>query len=237
MIVAIGRNAKACGDSHERRFGGRTKVQKSKAISAVELGEFCYHPGMLYSLTGSIRRLACPQVAVDVNGVGYLVSVPLPVWQGVLENGKMTLFLHTYVREDRLDLFGFLTEADRGLFVELLGFNGVGPKTALEMCSIPKQIILQAVAEEDATVLQQIKGIGKKTAEKLLVDLKSLKERRPEQLEGDVATATVGNADQDAVSALISLGYDRPTAVKAVKNVPANIKRTEDRVSAALRSL
>jgi Holliday junction DNA helicase RuvA len=136
-------------------------------------------------------------------------------------------------------LYGFLTEADRTLFVELLGFNGVGPKTALEMCSIPKQIILQAVAEEDASVLTQIKGIGKKTAEKLLVDLKSLKERRPEHLETDADTSlpSSGNADMDAVEALTTLGYDRATALKAVKKVPANVKRTEDRVTAALRSL
>lgn len=194
---------------------------------------------MLYSLTGTVRRLASPHITVDVNGVGYLVTVTAPVWQHIVDGSKTTILLHSYIREDRFDLYGFLTEADRTLFVELLGFNGVGPKTALEMCSIPKQIILQAVAEEDASVLTQIKGIGKKTAEKLLVDLKSLKERRPEQLETDTDTPlpSSGNADMDAVEALTTLGYDRATALKAVKKVPANVKRTEDRVTAALRSL
>jgi Holliday junction DNA helicase RuvA len=194
---------------------------------------------MLYSLTGTVRRLASPHIAVDVNGVGYLVTVTAPVWQNIVDGSKTTILLHSYIREDRFDLYGFLTEADRTLFVELLGFNGVGPKTALEMCSIPKQIILQAVAEEDASVLTQIKGIGKKTAEKLLVDLKSLKERRPEHLETDADTSlpSSGNADMDAVEALTTLGYDRATALKAVKKVPANVKRTEDRVTAALRSL
>lgn len=193
---------------------------------------------MLYSLTGVVRRLTCPQITVDVQGVGYLVTVPAPVWQGVVDGSRTTVLLHSYIREDRFDLYGFLTEADRSLFVELLGFNGVGPKTALEMCSIPKQIILQAVAEEDASVLTQIKGIGKKTAEKLLVDLKSLKERRPEHWESDAASSVpAGNADRDAVDALTSLGYDRATALKAVKNVPATVQRTEDRVTAALRSL
>ncbi len=221
----------------EAEISPGTKLWKCKGSSAVDSADICYYPGMLYSLTGIVRRVGTSQVTVDVQGVGYLVTVPNPVWQGMMDGAKMTLLLHTYVREDRFDLYGFLTEADRGLFVELLGFSGVGPKTALEMCSIPKQIILQAIAEEDASMLTQIKGIGKKTAEKLLVDLKSLKERRPEQLEGEAAPALTGNADQDAVSALISLGYDRATALKAVKNVPAKIKRSEDRVTAALRSL
>ncbi len=191
---------------------------------------------MFHSLTGTIRRLTCPLLSVNVHGVGYLVTVPLPVWQGMTEGGQVTLLVHANIREDRFDLYGFLTETDRSLFIELLGFSGIGPKTALELCSIPKQIMLQAIATEDAALLTQIKGIGKKTAEKLLVDLKSLSEKHPEQLTGGEEIA-VGGTDRDAVAALISLGYDQLTALKAVKNVPAKFTRTEDRVTAALRSL
>ncbi len=194
---------------------------------------------MLYSLTGTVRRLTIPQAVVDVNGVGYLVSVPHPVWQK-LENGtRATLTIYMYVREDRSELYGFLRPEERSLFSELLNISGIGPKLALELRGVPMQLLMRAVQMSDSALLTSIKGIGKKTAEKLLVDLKSLLEKHPEWASPHSASDDAGPAafDSDAIAALTSLGYDQNTVLDALKRVPARLKKTEERVAAALRSL
>lgn len=194
---------------------------------------------MFYSLTGTVRRLTCPQIALDVDGVGYLASVPLPVWDGATDGTRMTLIVYTYVREDRLDLFGFATSEDRKLFAELLNLSGIGPKIALELLSIPRMLLATAIAEQDSGFLTDIKGIGRKTAEKLLVDLKSLGEKHPELFAVGVTPgeSVPANIDRDAIAALATLGYDQRTIVDALKRIPKDVRKTEDRVSAALRSL
>jgi Holliday junction DNA helicase RuvA len=194
---------------------------------------------MLYALTGTIRKLQVPQVTVDVNGVAYLVTVPAPVWDALSAGSQATLTVYTYVREDRLDLFGFLEERDRSLFTELLNLNGVGPKIALELCAVPRNMLYTSVNSDDVSMLSGIKGIGKKTAEKLLVDLKSLFEKHPEWLTEAIKKASDRPAsfDADAIAALTSLGYDQATVSHALKNLSPKLKKTEERVAAALRSL
>lgn len=193
---------------------------------------------MIYALSGIVRKLPLPQVAVDVSGVEYLATLPHPLWDELQEGKPTRLITFTYVREDRLDLFGFASHIERSLFVELLNISGVGPKMALELCSIPRHILVTAVQHEDVAALTQIKGVGKKTAEKLLVDLKSLLEKHPEWITTPQAAHEKPAAfDTDAISALTSLGYDQGTVLAALKKIPAKLKRTEDRVAAALRSL
>lgn len=191
---------------------------------------------MIYSLTGNVRKLMPPQVTLDVSGVGYLVTVPYPVWEK-LEDGKdVTVFTYTYVREDRLDLFGFAHEQERTLFTELIGISGVGPKLALELCSIPKHVLQQAIALQDANMLTQIKGVGRKTAEKLLLDLRSLYEKHPDAL-GEPVTGSGAGIDRDALAALLSLGYAQDIALDALRSLSADVEKTEDKVAGALRSL
>ncbi len=191
---------------------------------------------MIYALTGTVHKLDIPQVAMNVGGISYLVSVPFPLWDELKEGSEATVTIFTYVREDRLDLFGFASGAERRLFVELINLSGIGPKLALELCSLPRSMLAGAIQDDDVAALTEIKGIGKKTAEKLLVDLKSLFEKHPEW-------ATLPTKDKpasfdgDAISALTSLGYDQATVVAALKRVPAELKKTEERVAAALRSL
>lgn len=195
---------------------------------------------MIHSVTGTIRRLSLPQLSIDVQGVGYLVTVPHPLWDTLFDGAKATVITHTYVREDRLELFGFESDEERLLFLDLINISGIGPKTALEICSIPRSILTGAIMSGEAAQLTQIKGVGKKTAEKLLVDLKALFEKHPDRMmtkhEGkDIAASPV--FDRDAIAALTALGYDQPTIVKALKKLPATVTRTEDRVTAVLRSL
>ncbi|MBP9773744.1 MAG: Holliday junction branch migration protein RuvA [Candidatus Peribacteraceae bacterium] len=192
---------------------------------------------MIHSLRGIAHRLTPPQVSIDVQGVGYLLTVPLPVWEKVAEGQEQKLIVHTYVREDRLDLFGFLSEQDRSLFVQFISLSGIGPKLALELCSISRNLLMQAIAMQDANILAQVKGVGQKKAEKLLLELKSIYEKHPDSLTSNNPQTDNDVIDRDALAALLSLGYDQNLALKALQAVSADHARTEDRVTAALRSL
>jgi len=193
---------------------------------------------MLYALTGTVQKLDLPHVAVDISGVSYLASVPHPVWDSLQNGETTTLIVYTLVREDRLDLFGFKTSADRAFFIALLNLSGIGPKLALELSSIPREMLVEAAEKEDAGILSNIKGVGRKTAEKLLVDLTSMFEKHPEWTTLVSAPGEKRAAfDSDAIAALVSLGYDQPSVLDALKKIPTKLKRTEDRVAAALRSL
>lgn len=192
---------------------------------------------MIAHLRGAVHRLDPGEVTVDVSGVGYRVSVPLDVWDQLKESEPRMLWVTTYVREDRLDLFGFADRAGRTLFDEFLKLPGVGPKTALELCAVPRSLFAEAARSNDPALLQHIKGIGKKTAEKLLVELKSLHEKKPHIFESAGGSPTRGEFDQDAISALTALGYDAQTIIHTLKALPEALGTTEERVAAALRSL
>jgi Holliday junction DNA helicase RuvA len=159
------------------------------------------------------------------------------MWEELEEGATVLLHVHTYVREDRLELFAFLDKATRHLFTELLNLQGIGPKIALELCAVPRGMLLQAVTEEDSSLLQNIKGIGKKTAEKLLLELKSLAEKHPTMFASGGSGSTVVALDTDAVAALAQLGYSRGDIVTVLKKIPNSLRSTEERVAAALRSL
>ena len=193
---------------------------------------------MIARLRGSIERLSPGEAIVNTGGVGYAVSLPIDVWETVPENVEHTLWIYTYVREDRLDLYGFLDAPSRTLFVQLIGQSGVGPKTALELCAVPRGLLLQAIEQQDAVILTNVKGIGKKTAEKLLVELKSVCEKHPEIFQqSDGKVIETGTVDQDAISALSSLGYETSAILQVLKDLPADLGSTEERVTAALRAL
>lgn len=192
---------------------------------------------MIAHLRGALHRLDPGEVAIDVQGVGYRVAVPLDLWDELAEGEQRTLWISLYMREDRLELYGFASRSARTLFEEFLKMGGVGPRMGLELMSVPQDMLLAAIAEEDARVLSGVKGIGRKTAEKLLVELRSLHEKKPELFLRAGVTPTRAAYDQDAIAALTALGYDTPTAVRVLKDVTADLKTTEERVAAALRSL
>jgi Holliday junction DNA helicase RuvA len=177
------------------------------------------------------------EVTVDVAGVGYRVSVPLDIWDELKEAEPRMLWVSTYVREDRFELYGFGDRDGQILFEELIKLSGVGPKLGLELCAVPRIMLKQAMEQQNVSLLMTIKGIGKKTAEKLLLELRSLAERKPAIFAVVGHTATRGEFDQDAIAALTALGYDSLTAIAALKDLPSEIKTTEERVAAALRSL
>ncbi len=192
---------------------------------------------MLAHLRGTVHKMDPGDVTVDVAGVGYRVQVPLDVWDELQEAQPRMLWISTYVREDRFDLFGFADRDGQILFEELIKLSGIGPKLGLELCAVPRVMIKQAMDEQNVALLTSIKGVGKKTAEKLLLELRSLEERKPQIFMIKGMSAARGQFDQDAISALTALGYDSATVIQALKDLSPDVKTTEDRVAAALRSL
>ena len=193
---------------------------------------------MIAHLRGTVHKLKPELVTVDVGGVGYKVAVPLSVWDDLVDGREATVFTYTYVREDRLDLYGFSDEAGRTLFERFLNMDGVGPKTALELCAVPRSLLMQAIGADDPKLLTSIKGIGKKTAEKLLVDMRSLAEKEPHIFGPDHGSRVTDHRyDQDTIEALKTLGHDTSTIMQALKHLPDDLATTEERVSAALRTL
>lgn len=192
---------------------------------------------MIAHLRGTIHKFGIGEVMVDVQGVGYRVTVPLDVWEQLEEARNAALWIHTYIREDRFDLFGFPDREGQLLFEELIKMQGVGPKLGLELCAVPRSLLLQAAQEQDGGILKNVKGVGKRTAEKLVVELRALLERHPGIFGAASKNDLRSEYDQDAIAALTSLGYDSASAVDVLKHLPTELKSTEERVAAALRAL
>jgi Holliday junction DNA helicase RuvA len=169
-------------------------------------------------LRGRITDKQPNRVVIDVNGVGYDVFVPLSTFYGLAGQGaEAALRIHTYVREDALSLFGFATSLELTLFERLIGVSGIGPKVALSVLSgIEPQELVRAIEQGDVDRLTRIPGVGRKTAERMIVELKDRLPRiRPEAVESGGPTAPSALRD-DVLSALVNLGYHRPLSEKAV---------------------
>jgi Holliday junction DNA helicase RuvA len=171
---------------------------------------------MIASLKGIILSKRPEGVIVDVNGVGYHVSIPLCSLGDIPEKGE-TVFFHTYthVREDALQLFGFLSENEKKVFTTLLGINGIGPKLGLAILSgMPVGRFVEAVNSENVSLLSTIPGLGAKTSARLVLELKG---KLPSLHIGDTIYSEEKTVAEDAVSALLNLGYKRQLAEKAVE--------------------
>lgn len=193
---------------------------------------------MISHLHGTAKKHLGGEITMDVHDVGYRVMTPTNVWERLEEGATARLWISTYVREDRLSLFGFLDEKMRTLFERLLERPGIGPRLALELCGCPGHLLTQAIAG-DIEILQMVKGVGKKSAEKLVIELKSLAGKHPELFVSPNGTIEQypSTGEDDAVAALKGLGYDSPTILQALAKLPKNLRTPEERITAALRSL
>ena len=174
---------------------------------------------MIGRLSGCLVQKQPSRLVIDVHGVGYDVHVPLSTFYGLGETGcDVSLRVHTHVREDALTLFGFATSLELQLFERLIAISGVGPRLALAVLSgIEPPELVRAVRGGDVVRLTRIPGVGKKTAERIGLELK---DRLPPDLEAesDEAEASHDGSDlrADVLSALLNLGYHRPLAERAV---------------------
>jgi Holliday junction DNA helicase RuvA len=173
---------------------------------------------MIGRLTGRLAARATDHVLLDVGGVGYLVHIPLSTFYELPETeNPASLWIHTHVREDTLALYGFLSERERSLFQLLLSVAGIGPKVALTVLSgIPPSELVEALRKQDVRRLVAIPGVGKKTAERMVLELA----QKVEKLGGEATPAApAAIAADDVVSALVNLGYRRSEAERAVETV------------------
>ncbi len=171
---------------------------------------------MIAQVRGRLLRKEPQQAVVDVGGVGYRVTIPLSTFYRLGEPGsEVTLLTHTHVREDALALFGFLTAVEQALFERLIAVSGVGPKLAVGVLSgIEAPDLVTALRTNDLARLTRIPGVGKKTAERLVLELKDKLQDLPSSAEPPTAP---GGAADDVVSALVHLGYSRPEAERAAE--------------------
>lgn len=192
---------------------------------------------MIATLNGTIGKTDPGVAVIDVHGVGYRVMMPTGDWDKFSEGEQCLLYISSYIREDRFDLYGFADDRSRALFERLIDISGIGPRTGLELCSIPRSMLSQAVFEKDAAILTAVKGIGRKSAEKLLVELTSMMEKHPELFSFAPGTDAGARFDRDAAAALGQLGFSSEEIMRALESLPKDLATTEDRVTAALRSL
>lgn len=195
---------------------------------------------MIARLSGRLLRKAPQEVVIDVGGVGYRVTIPLSTFYRLGGEGEAAaLRVHTHLREETIALFGFLTAAEHDLFEKLIAVAGVGPKLAVNILSgIETEDLVQALRAGDLARLTRIPGVGRKTAERLVVELKDKMPARPERAEAPGAPE--GAADrEDVISALTHLGYSRGEAERAVERAgrDGGPRRFEDLLRQALRSL
>ena len=189
---------------------------------------------MIGRLTGFLAEKSPPQVLIDVAGVGYEVDVPMSSFYNLPALGeRTTLLTHFVVREDAQLLFGFLTQAERAAFRQLIKITGVGPRMALALLSgLSVTELTQAVTQQQTGRLVKVPGIGKKTAERLLLELKG--KLGPDL--GLPGAASVSDAQADIVQALIALGYSERDAAAVLKSLPADVG-VSDGIKLALKSL
>lgn len=177
---------------------------------------------MIAQLSGAIALKSPEQLIVDVNGVGYLVTVSLNSFYKLPEAGeRVQLLIHTHVREDALQLYGFFERAEKELFLLLTSVSGIGPRLAMNILSgTPTQDLLDALDAGDLARLVAIPGVGKKTAERLVVELRDKIKPLRSTASVERGTAATG-VEGEAVSALVNLGYKRNDAERAVKAATA----------------
>ncbi|GAB4276242.1 MAG: Holliday junction branch migration protein RuvA [Candidatus Promineifilaceae bacterium] len=190
---------------------------------------------MIASLSGTILKIEAASLIVGVGGVGIRVFVPKTVLENVGGVGR-TIRLHTHmiVREQELSLYGFETEEDLQLFEVLLGVNGVGPKVALAiLATLSPELLKSAIMREETAVLQRVPGIGKKTAERIMFQLRD----KLDLTQVSTAVPLVTDIDADVIDILTGLGFSIVEAQAALQNIPRDVKTVDERVQTALQHL
>ena len=197
---------------------------------------------MIAYLKGQLIHKSPEHTVVNVNGVGYKVFTPLSTYYSLPKPGEsVSLRIHTRVREDELKLFGFLTEEEQTIFEKLITINKVGPKLALGILSgMSPTDLLTAIINNDAARLSAIPGVGKKTAERLALEMKDKLSDLALEMEHQPDPSSPGGFYEDALSALVNLGYKKPQAEKALKsayNTNGQDSLLEDLIKESLNNL
>ena len=171
---------------------------------------------MIGYLTGKIILSKPTQILLDVNGVGYTVKISINTFERISGKDTVSLFIYTNVKEDAITLFGFYSEAEKEMFELLISINGVGPKSALSLLSgISTDDLKQAIITNNIERIVAVPGIGRKTAERLILELKN----KVRDIKEEGLTPTKPSAHKEAIAALTTLGYNLASSEKAVNKI------------------
>ncbi|MDR3051590.1 MAG: Holliday junction branch migration protein RuvA [Oscillospiraceae bacterium] len=189
-------------------------------------------------IEGSVAEKRQGELVIDAGGVGYLLICPAGTVAAAPATGeRFRCYTHLSVREDAMELFGFASREERGMFLKLCGVTGVGPRTALGVLSaLPLRDLTLALALGDLNALARAPGIGKKTAQRLVLELKD-KVEAGEVTVGQSAAPVAMGAQQEAVQALVSLGYSSAEAARAINQVREQADKTDQLIMLALKQL
>ena len=195
---------------------------------------------MIAYLNGLLTHTSPSMLHVEVNGVGYEVQISLNTYSRLEGKDKVRLLIYQQFREDGQTLYGFYDQPEKDMFVQLIGITGVGASTArMMLSSMRPDEIAQAISKGDSRLLERVKGIGKKTAERIVLELKDKMSKLPLQASGN-GPATVPSQEQDALQALMALGIPRATAESAVRKAASSLSSDqplETLIKKALQSI
>lgn len=195
---------------------------------------------MIAFLKGKLAHLDPTFVIIDVNGVGYHVHISLQTFAAIKEQENVKLFTHLAIREDAHVLFGFSNEAEKKIFQQLISVNGVGPNTAIVMLSyLNTQELKSAIIREDAATLQAVKGIGGKTAQRVIIELRDKLKKEGMEETSAFSSSEHNTLRREALSALLTLGLPKAAAEKSVDAIlkkSGNTITLEDLVKQALKN-
>lgn len=189
---------------------------------------------MIAYLQGKVLKKLAKGIIVDTGSIGYLVNVPTPLQEKLAEKSNLELYIHTKVREDDISLYGFENIEELDFFKLLMNVNGIGPKLALEILSQNLEKVKMAIMTSDLAFLTHIPGIGKKTAERIVIELKNSIE--PIDL-SRIHSGMEKAPNDEATEALAQLGYQRYEITRILKDLPDNIKSTEEIITYFLRNV
>jgi Holliday junction DNA helicase RuvA len=196
---------------------------------------------MIASLSGRLSFRGLNSVIVEVNGVGYLVGVSLATLGQLPEDGQVFLHAHTHVRESAIELFGFATLEEKSVFEMLISVAGIGPKTALTVLSgLTPDDFRESVLRNDAPRLTSIPGVGKKTAERIILELREKVKKTAVSKATDSTPATTVALEDDLISSLVNLGYKEKLATQIARQTLKDRKENltlEQALKAALKKL
>lgn len=188
---------------------------------------------MIAFLQGTIREKQERSIILLAGDVGYLVHLNNNSLSTIKEGQEVSFHIHSQIREDAFDLYGFEKTSDMAFFKQLLNINGIGPKVGMEICNQNPDKIKAAIVEENIDYICSIPGIGKKTAQRIVLELKGKIEL------GDISTlgsAPSSNVNDDVIQALINLGYQRKHVTKTLKNLPENLEKEEEIITYFLKN-
>ncbi|MEZ5053313.1 MAG: Holliday junction branch migration protein RuvA [Chitinophagales bacterium] len=194
-------------------------------------------------LNGKITLKTPTHVYLDCNGIAFFVNITLHTFSQLEQNSTVKLFTHLVVREDAHILYGFISEEEKDMFLHLIAVSGVGPNTArLVLSSLTVQEFQKAIIQEDVRLIQSIKGIGPKSAQRLILELKDKLKKSPssEGMEATLLQSHSSVMSDEALAALTMLGFQKPQAEKAITKVwkdNGNVQTVEDLIKLSLKNL